>query len=235
MLEIVDAPRELLDEGVDVVDQARRQVLLHAAGPEIGRMEPRARDALVELHQLLALLEAPEQRRDRADIEGEGGQVEEMIEDARDLGEEHADHLGARRRIDAQELLDRQRVGVLLAHRRDVIEPIEIRHRLEKGLVLDQLLGAAMQQPDMRIGALHHLAVHFEDEAQHAMRRRMLRPEIHREALDEGFRVGGRGAVGAHFPASSFAFSSPGKMWLIPSQGDMKSKLRNSCFSFTGS
>src|SRR6185437_10911592 len=150
--------------------------LLHAAGPEIGRMEPRARDTLVELHQLLALLEAPEQRRDRADIEREGREIEQMIEDARDLGEEHTDHLGPRRRIDAHELLDRKRVGMLLTHRRDVIEPVEIRHGLQESLVLDQLLGAAMKQADMRIGALYHLAVHLEDEAQHAMSRRMLRP-----------------------------------------------------------
>ena len=67
---------------------------------------------------------------------------------------------------------------MLLVHRRDVVEPVEIGQRLQIGLVLDQLLGAAMQQPDMRIDALDHLAVELEHEAQHAVRRRMLRPEI---------------------------------------------------------
>ena len=67
---------------------------------------------------------------------------------------------------------------MLLVDRRDVIEPVEIRDRLQIGLLLDQLLGAAMQQPDMRIDALDHFAVEFEHEAQHAVRRRMLRPEI---------------------------------------------------------
>jgi hypothetical protein len=43
---------------------------------------------------------------------------------------------------------------MLLVHRRHVIEPVEIRHRLKVGLVLDQLFGAAMQQADMRIDAL---------------------------------------------------------------------------------
>ena len=37
-----------------------------------------------------------------------------------------------------------------------------------------------MQQADVRIGALDHLAVELEHQAQHAVRRRMLRPEIHR-------------------------------------------------------
>ncbi len=128
-----------------------------------------------------------------------------MVEDARDLGEEHADVLRARRRLDAEQLLDRERVGMLLAHRRDIVEPVEIGHRLEIGLVLDQLLGAAMEEADMRIGTLHDLAVHLEDEAQHAVGRRMLRPEIHGEALDLGL------GLGAH-DRSSFAFSSPGRI-----------------------
>ena len=165
----------------------------------------------------------------RADIEREGGEVQEMIEDARDLGEQHADIFGARRRLDAEQLFDREREGMLLAHRRDVIEPVEIRHRLEIGLVLDQLLGAAMQQADMRIGALDHLAVHLEHEAQHAVRRRMLRPEIHREAFDLRLRI-----VGSRLLASWPSRRRAGHAFM-PSQGERKSKLRNSWLSFTGS
>ena len=67
---------------------------------------------------------------------------------------------------------------MLLIHRRDIIEPVEIRDRLQIGLVLDQLFGAAMQKSDMRIDALDNFAVEFEHEAQHAVGRRMLRPEI---------------------------------------------------------
>jgi hypothetical protein len=50
--------------------------------------------------------------------------------------------------------------------------------------VLDQLLGAAVQQPDMRIDPLDDLAVQFEHKAQDAMRRRMLRTEIDVEVAD---------------------------------------------------
>src|SRR4029077_1378880 len=46
------------------------------------------------------------------------------------------------------------------------------------GLMLDQLLGAAMQQPDMRIDAFDHLTVELEHETEHAVGGRMLRPEI---------------------------------------------------------
>jgi len=48
---------------------------------------------------------------------------------------------------------------VLLVHRRDVIEPVEIGDRPAVGFVLDQLLGAAMQQADMRIDAGDDFAV----------------------------------------------------------------------------
>ena len=85
---------------------------------------------------------------------------------------------------DAEQLLDREAEGVLLVHRRDVVEPVEIGDRLQIGLVLDQLLGAAMQQADMRVDALDDLAVELEHQAQHAVRRRMLRPEIDGEVAD---------------------------------------------------
>ena len=77
--------------------------------------------------------------------------------------------------VDAEQLLDRERVGVLLVHRRDIVEPVEIGHVLQIGARLHQLLGAAMQQADMRIDALDHLAVELQHQAQHAVRRRMLR------------------------------------------------------------
>ena len=112
---------------------------------------------------------------------------------------EHADELAAARHRDAEQLLDRQREGVLLVHRRDVVEPVEIGDRLQVGLVLDQLLGAAVEQADMRIDALDDLAVELQHEAQHAVRRRMLRPEVDGEGADVGFSHG-----------YCFAFSSPG-------------------------
>src|SRR5439155_1057421 len=48
---------------------------------------------------------------------------------------------------------------VLLVHRRDIVEPIEVGQCLQVGLVLDQLLGPAVEEADMRIHALDDLAV----------------------------------------------------------------------------
>src|SRR5262245_52197311 len=101
-----------------------------------------------------------------------------MRQEPADLGIEHADELCALRHGNADELLDGERIGVLLIHRSHVIKPVEIGQRLKVGLVLDQLLGAAMEQADMRIDALDHLAVELEHEPEHAMGGRMLRAEI---------------------------------------------------------
>ena len=44
--------------------------------------------------------------------------------------------------------------------------------------MLGQLLGGAVQQADVRIGALDHLAVQFQHQAQHAVRGGVLRAKI---------------------------------------------------------
>jgi hypothetical protein len=115
---------------------------------------------------------------------------------------------------------------------------------------LYQLFGAAVQETDMRVGTFDDLAIHLQHQPHDAVRRRVLRPEIHREIADlrragefaAGISGGrGRGHPIAHAapPAGASpgpdAFSSPGRILSMPSQGEMKSKLRNSCFSLTGS
>src|SRR3546814_3501195 len=54
-LYVVDHLGEGVAEAQDVVDEAGRQVLVHTAGPEVGRVHARSADPLVELTQLLAL------------------------------------------------------------------------------------------------------------------------------------------------------------------------------------
>src|ERR1051326_4819495 len=104
-----------------------------------------------------------------------------MIQQPPDLVIEHPDILRARRNFQPEQLLGGQTEPVFLIDRRDIIEPIEIGNGLQIGLMLDQLLGATMQKADMPIDALDDLAVEFQDQSQHAMRRRMLRPEIDAE------------------------------------------------------
>ena len=158
---------------------------MHAADAEIGRMHARAGGALIKHHQLFALFETPQRRGQRADVHRLRGDVEQMRQDAADLAVQHPDQLPAARHLDAEQLFRREAERVLLVHRRDIVEPVEIRDRLQIGLVLDQLFGAAMKQADMRIDARDHFAVELQHQAQHAMRRRMLRPEIDGEIAED--------------------------------------------------
>ena len=183
-LDVVEHFGKARHPGTDVVGKASWQVALNAAGAEVLGMHPRARHPLVELHQLLALLEPPQERRHRANVERHGGDVEEVVHDPGNLGEQHPDVFRALGNLELQQVLDRQDVRVLLAHHRDVIETIEIADALEIGAVFDQFLGATVEQPDVRVGALDHLAVELEDEPQHPVGRRMLRPKVHGIVLE---------------------------------------------------
>jgi hypothetical protein len=48
-----------------------------------------------------------------------------------------------------------------------------------------------MEKPDMRIDALHNLAIELEHKAQYAVRRRMLRSEIDGEVAQRWLAHGG--------------------------------------------
>jgi hypothetical protein len=102
---------------------------------------------------------------------------------------------------------------MLVAHHRHVIQAIHVADRLVERLALGQLLGAAVEQADVRIGADHGLAVHFQDQAQHAVCGRMLRAEIQGVVADflAAFAsIAGEGDIGlldAHLAGSLCACS----------------------------
>ena len=152
-----------------------------AANTEIVGVQARARGALVENHQLLSLLETPQVRGERANVRRLRGDIEQMGKKPTDLAKEHADELRSLWKLEPQQPLRRETEGVFLIHRSDVIQPIEIGQRLHVRLVLDELLGAAMQKPDMGIDASNDFSVKLEQEPEHAVSRRMHRSEIYRE------------------------------------------------------
>src|SRR6266478_98665 len=104
-----------------------------------------------------------------------------------DLAIKHANELAASWNRDAQQLFGRETKRMFLVHRRDVVEPVEIRQRLQVGLVFDQLFSAAMEQTDMRVDAPYHLAVEFQYQAQDAVGCRVLRPKIDGEIAECSF------------------------------------------------
>ncbi len=142
-------------------------------------MHARAGYRLVDVHQLLALLETQQEHRHSTDVEAVSAEPHEVIQYARDLVEHDADVLRALRRFDAEQALDREYIGMLVAHHGHVVEPVHVTDRLVEGLRLRKLLGAAMQQPDVWICLLDHFAVHLQHQPQHPVGGRVLRPEVH--------------------------------------------------------
>src|SRR5690606_35007128 len=86
-------------------------------------------------------------------------------------------------------------------------QPDEIGQSLQIGLVLDQLLGAAVKQANMRIDPLDDLTVELHHHPQHAVRRGMLRPEIDGVIRDD-FVAGGRRLFKLHRAHSPSSLSS---------------------------
>ena len=72
-----------------------------------------------------------------------------------DLADDHADELGALGDllVDAEQLLDRQRVADVVEHRRDVVQAVGVGEDLRPGRVLRLLLEAAVQVADLDVGA----------------------------------------------------------------------------------
>jgi hypothetical protein len=161
-----------------------RQVTIHATRTIVGRMHARAGHGLVEVHQVLALAEAVQEHRHRADIESVRSEPHQVIQDAGDLVEHDADILGANGHLDTQQFLDRQNVAVLVTHHGNVVEPVHVTDALAERFRLGQFLGGTMQQADVRVCLLNNLAFQLQHQAEHTVRRRMLRTEVHRVALD---------------------------------------------------
>ena len=169
-----------------VMRHAVRQIAIDAARTVIGRVHARAGYRLVNIHQIFALAEGVEEHRHRANVERVRTEPEQVIQDAGDLVEHHADVLRTFRHLNTDQLLDGHAVGMLVDHHRHVVETIHIRHGLQEGLGFRQFLGAAMQQADVRVGAFDDFAVEFQHQTQYAMSGGVLRAEVDRVVANFG-------------------------------------------------
>ena len=128
----------------------------------------------------------------RADVERVRAQPNLVAGDAAQLGQDHADVLRARRRFHVQQLLDRLAIAQPVGDRGHVIHAVHVGIEHRVGAVLADLLHAAMQVADDALGAQNLFAVQLEDDAQHAVRGRVLRPHVEDQfgGVEEGFVLG---------------------------------------------
>ena len=82
------------------------------------------------------------------------------------------------RHLDAAERLARHRPALVAEHRGDVVDAVGVRHEAVPADLLGDLLDRAVQVADVGDRLAHHLAVGLDDEAQHAVRARVLRTHV---------------------------------------------------------
>jgi len=119
LFNLVDTAAELSGPHVDVLEQTMWEVEGDTAGADIGGVQTGARDAFVKLHELLALLETPEERSETTDVHDVGEDSHKMVQDTRELAKERADPFGALGNLDVEELLHGERVRKFICHYQD--------------------------------------------------------------------------------------------------------------------
>ena len=122
-LVLVDALRHHVDEAAAFGGEAGRDVLGEAAGLEVAGVHPHARDHLEQVEHQVALAEAVPEDRDRSELEPGRAEPDEMRVDPRQLREQRPHPDGLRRRLDAEQLLDRHHEDELVLLEREVVHP----------------------------------------------------------------------------------------------------------------
>ena len=82
---------------------------------------------------LLPLFKPPAERCGRSYVENVSPDGHCVVHDPSELAKQRADPLCSGRNVDAQQFLYGQRVGLLVAHHGDVVQPVEIGKTLEGG------------------------------------------------------------------------------------------------------
>jgi hypothetical protein len=115
------------DPVVGGIDAAAAEALVVAHHPGAG-------ERLEEVEDVFAFAERIHEGRAGAAavLHEEAGETG-VIQEARELGEDDADVFGALGDGLAGELLDGERVGPVVRHRREVVEPVGVGHRREIG------------------------------------------------------------------------------------------------------
>src|SRR5262249_48192875 len=119
-----------------------------------------------------------EKDRHRAEIERHCAEPEEMRGDARCFAANRADRFSARWNVPAHQFFHCERVGYIVRERREIIEPVGVRHELVVLHVLGDLLVATMKKANVRRRLRDHLAVELQHKSQNAVRGWMRRPHV---------------------------------------------------------
>lgn len=101
-----------------------------------------------------------------------------MVQDAGNFTKQSADVLGSFGNLNVEKLLDSEGEALLVCHHGNVVEAVKVGQGLEIRLVLDELLGTAVQQTDVGVGTDNFFAIELENQSQHTVSGRMLGSKV---------------------------------------------------------
>jgi hypothetical protein len=154
------------------------EVAVDAADAEVVEQHPGPGQGRQHLHDLVALDEAVQDRRQAAQVQGQEAHEEGVAGDAEQLAREDADVLRPARHLHVHELLEREDRRPLLEERADVLERVHLVDDVVVVRVLADLLDAAVEVAQDRVHVHDLLARELQDEAQDAVRGRVVRADV---------------------------------------------------------
>ena len=179
----VETRSKVVEKFFELGDKAFWEIADLSAHARVGCGEPGARQKLEQVIQFFTLSERVEKDRHSAEIERHRAQPEEMRGNARCFAANRADGFSARRNVPIHQFFHRERVRHIIRQRREIIEPVGIRHELIVLHVLGDLLVAAMKKTDIRRGFGDDLTVQLQHEPQNAVRGWMRWPHVEHHLL----------------------------------------------------
>ena len=141
---------------------------------------------LEDAQNVFALAEAVQEHAHRADIDGVRSQPDQVAVQARQLRQHHAHPLRLRRNFQAQQLLRRQAIAQVIRERRQIIHAVGQGDRLLVILDLELFLDPGVQIADIGLALDDDFAVQLHQQAQHAVRGRVLRAHVEDHAARPG-------------------------------------------------
>ena len=155
------------------------EIAVDATDAHVVEEHPRAGQRPEHLHDLVALDEAPQDRRQAADVEREPAHEQRVAGDPVELRGEDPDVLRAPRDLHVEQLLEGHDRRPLAEERRDVLQRIHVRDRVVVVGILGELLDATVQVAQDRVEVHDLLAAQLQDDPQHAVGRRVLGTHVH--------------------------------------------------------
>ncbi|WPK23943.1 hypothetical protein PUMCH_001193 [Australozyma saopauloensis] len=183
---LIDSVTELGGPHVDIVQQASWQVLGNTTWSDVGSVQSSTGNTFVELHQLLSLLETPQERSQTTHIHNVGQHRHTVVQHTGDLTKQGTDILGSQRNLNIKKLLHSKREHQLVGHHGDVVQTVKVGQSLHVCLGFNQFLGTTMKQTNVRVRTDNLLTLQLQNQTQHTVCGWMLWTEVDGEVSDLG-------------------------------------------------